>query len=133
MLLTDYAVDIPEYAMIDTVQRNDASLPLLLATRARQASDGRLVLDAILGMAAALASIWWHGAGWMMFASAALCFFAFGVWGISDRELGEQRSHSAAKIRLLQATRVAATAVGAFSAVMLALSFLAIALGRMIS
>ena len=128
-----HAVDIEDCLMIDTVQQNDASLPQLLATRARQASDGRLVLDTVLGMVAALASTWWHGPGWIVLSSAALCFFAFGVWGIADRELGEQRIHSAGKTRVLHATRVAATAVGALSAVMLALSVLAIALGRMIS
>lgn len=120
--------------MIDTVPRPDASLPELLAARARHASDTRLALDALIGFAVLIVSLLWNGPGWDLFASIAGCFFAFGLWGIADRELGE-RAHtgSRALILTLRITRVLAGTFGVIAAFVVLASALGIALGRMIS
>ena len=128
--------------MIDTAPRQDASLPDLLAARARHASDARLALDAAGGLFAVIAAVWWHGPAWVVIASAAGCFLAFGLWGIADRELGERGAASGAAggpaaggatLALLRAARALAVAIGTLSVVALLLVGLGIALGRMIS
>jgi hypothetical protein len=120
--------------MIDSIPRPDASLPELLAARARHASDGRLALDATGGFIFVLLAALWRGPGWHLILSIAACFLAFGVWGIADRELGE-RSGSASRsaLQLLRGARVIAIVVGALAFATLMVSALAIALGRMIS
>lgn len=120
--------------MIDTVPRPDASLPELLAARARHASDSRLVLDAVIGFAVAVTVILWRGPAWPLLASIAGCFFAFGIWGIADRELGERRAtgHSRA-IAALRIVRVVAGILGAIATITLLATGLGLALGRMIS
>jgi len=120
--------------MIDTVPRPDANLPELLAARARHASDARLALDAVVGFLFLVAALLWHGPGWHLAASVAGCFFAFGLWGISDRELGERApGASMATLRLLRVTRVVAAVLGAVAVVVVLFSALGIAFGRMIS
>jgi len=125
--------------MIDTVPRPDASLPELLAARARHASDTRLALDAVIGFVVLIVSVLWRGPGWHLFGSIAGCFFAFGVWGIADRELGERagadigtrRGH--ALLLALQITRVLAVIMAVIAVFVVLASALGIALGRMIS
>ena len=120
--------------MIDTVPRPDASLPELLAARARHASDTRLALDAALGALVAVAAVFWRGPGWYFLASLAGCFLAFGFWGIADRELGERANGGSRLTReLLRIARIIAGVVGAIAAVATMLMALALALGRMIS
>ena len=120
--------------MIDTVPRPDASLPELLAARARHASDTRLALDAVLGFLVVTVIALWRGPGWLLLASVAACFFAFGVWGIADRELGERASTASPRtIALLRAVRVGAGILGAIASFLVLATGLGIALGRMIS
>jgi hypothetical protein len=122
--------------MIDTIPRIDASLPQFLAARARHASDGRLVVTTISGALGALGAAYWHGGGpgWFIAMSTALCLFAFGAWGIADRELGERAGGaSRAMLWSLRAVRVAAVILGSAAAALVALSALGIVLGRMIS
>lgn len=120
--------------MIDTVPRPDASLPELLVARARHASDTRLALDAVVGFLFLMVSLLWHGPGWHLGASVAACFFAFGLWGISDRELGERGLGApTGTLWLLRLTRVVAALLGAVAVVIVLLSALGLALGRMIS
>ena len=73
--------------MADTTAHSDASLPELLAARARSSSDLRLTLDVAVGLAAGAVAVWWHPTGWIVALSAALCFAAFGAWGLADRAL----------------------------------------------
>jgi hypothetical protein len=47
---------------MNSVSRSGASLPELLAARARGASDGRLVLDVVGGLLAAGAALLWRRA-----------------------------------------------------------------------
>ena len=120
--------------MIDTVPRPDASLPELLAARARHASDTRLALDAVIGFVVLIVSARWRGPGWHLSASIAACFFAFGVWGIADRELGERASTGSRALMLtLRIARALAVAFGVFAVFVVLASALGIALGRMIS
>jgi len=120
--------------MIDTVPRPDASLPELLAARARHSSDTRLALDAVLGSVVALGVVFWRGPGWYFITSIASCFLAFGFWGIADRELGERgNSGTRRALWLLRAGRIMAATLGAIAAITAMLTALALALGRMIS
>lgn len=120
--------------MIDTVPRPDASLPEFLAARARHSSDTRLVLDAVLGLVTGTAIVLWRGPGWHLLASIAACFFAFGAWGIADRELGERASSAPPGMVLaLRTVRVAAALLGVLATFTVLASALGIALGRMIS
>jgi hypothetical protein len=114
-------------AMPDETLRPDITLPELLARRARGASDGRLVADAAGGVLVAAAALFWRPQLWPLVVSAAMCFSAFGLWGIADRALGGSR----ATVPL--ALRGAATALGVLAALALLASVLAMGLGTIIS
>lgn len=119
--------------MIDTVPRPDASLPEFLAARARRATDTRLAADAVAGLVVVAAVAYWNGPGTSFLVSAGLCFFAYGAWGIADRELAE-RPDAARRVRTsLRALRVAAAVLGFAAAAYIVILALAKALGVMIS
>ena len=109
--------------------------PLTLATvlvrRARSASDGRLVLDAAGGLIAGAVVLVLRPPGWPAIVSAAMCFFAFGVWGISDRTIRD--SGAGAQDRALRALRATAVALGVLGGVALAFTAMALMLGTWIS
>lgn len=113
-------------------QGSEISLIEFLARRARGASDARLVVDAVVGFAVAVASLLAQGPVWYLFTSAGICFLSFGVWGMADRELCERMSTGVFDRRLLIA-RVAASIVGFIAVIMLVLGALGVALGRIIS
>ena len=93
--------------------RPDASLPEYLVARARAASDGRLVLDVLGGMVAALLISIWHPIGWLGLAGLAIALAAFGLWGIIDREMSDRAaSGQVSVVRLLVAARAAAVGLG---------------------
>jgi hypothetical protein len=71
--------------MVLSVLRPDASLPEFLAHRARSAGRLRLALDVALGIAGTSAVLYWKPTASLILASAALCFFAYGSWGLVDR------------------------------------------------
>jgi hypothetical protein len=120
--------------MIDTIPPPDASLPQFLVARARHASDGRLALDVIVGVAGAVGANYWHGPGWLLAASAATCLMSFGAWGIADRELGERPAGTpVALVWAFRAARIAATVLGVAAATLLAVGAMGFALGLMIS
>jgi hypothetical protein len=126
--------------MRETTAHTDATLPELLASRARSSSDLRLSLDVAVGLAAGIVAVWWHPTGWVAALSAALCFAAFGGWGLADRALRVRHETIAllpAEHRVpdgaLVAARVAAAGVGAAAAVTLVFSLLAASLGTWIS
>jgi hypothetical protein len=120
--------------MADSSLPSDARLPELLAARARSASDGRLALDLAGGLVAAGAALAWRPSGWLVLLSAALCFAAFGAWGIADREARERPPGSRGLlISLLRGVRALAALVGAAAAVTLLFATLALALGTWIS
>jgi cbb3-type cytochrome oxidase subunit 3 len=114
--------------------RPDASLAEFLAYRARSASIRRLSLDLVVGLAGGAAALWWRPSAWLVLVSLALCFFAYGAWGLADRA----RSRVAT-----QGNRFASTSLDALCAAMgvvgvlatagLLLGVWAIALGTWIS
>ncbi len=120
--------------MVLSALRPDASLPEFLTHRARSASIRRLSIDMLIGLAGLSAAIWWRPSAWLVLASMALCFFAYGGWGIADRA----RSDAATRgNRLLRASMeglcVLLGAAGALAAAALLFSVWAVALGTWIS
>lgn len=104
----------------------------VLAGRARQASDGRLVLDAASGLVVGALAIAFRPPAWPVVLSAAVSILAFGTWGISDRALRDTDagSRGAQVLRLLC---IAMATLGALGAVMLAATTMAFMLGTWIS
>ena len=113
--------------------RPDATLVEVLVERARGASDLRLVLDAVLGIVAAVAFAWWGPAGWPVLVSIALGFAAFGAWGIADRELNERRSQPRTLALALEGVKVLAVAVAIAAGIVTTVHALTFLLGRWIS
>lgn len=109
------------------------TLPALLAQRARRASDARLALDVAGGVLVATSALWIRPAGWAVLVAAALCFVAFGAWGIADRALRERPADAEASTRALRGARATAAVIGALAAVALALLLFTLALGTWIS
>src|SRR5947208_1900396 len=105
-----------------------------LAARARGTSDGRLVLDVIVGLAAALCIAVWRPPAWLVFGSIAVCAAAFGAWGIADRELAERgATNGSSPVALLRGVRVFSVVLGTCAAIVAALTVLGFALGTWIS
>ncbi|MEX1185692.1 MAG: hypothetical protein WEA80_03800 [Gemmatimonadaceae bacterium] len=111
------------------------SLPRFLAQRARNASDGRLALDVAGGLiAVAAAATVARSSASLLLAAAGTCFVAFGLWGITDRELAERRA-TIGPIGggLLLTARAAAMVLGVIGGLALLFGFLAVMLGTWIS
>lgn len=122
--------------MVESQEQPDLSLVDFLATRARSASDTRLVLDVAVGLVAALIAVIWRPAGWIFIASAAACFASFGGWGIADRELRERAvdvANTGGRLTILRVTRIIAAGAGTIAAGALLVGLLGIALGTWIS
>lgn len=120
--------------MVLSALRPDASLSEFLAHRARSASVRRLSIDLAVGITGASAALWWRPAAWLVLTSLAMCFLAYGAWGLVDRA----RSRLAIRDnRFLNASVdalcAAMAAVGVVAAAGLLLSVWAIALGTWIS
>lgn len=105
---------------------DQGSLPALLANRARQASDRRLVLDAAAGVLAATTVLIFRPPLWISLAPLAAAFAMFGVWGILDREL--QEPHASPR-RLLRAARGTVLTVGTLAGVFGAITLFFATLG----
>ena len=118
--------------MIATIPQPRATLPALLAQRARHASDGRLALDVGGGLVIAAVALVLRPPGWVPLLSAALCFVAFGSWGITDRMLSEGGRNDIVT-RLLRLALGAAVVVGTCAAIVLTLTLFGMALGTWIS
>lgn len=121
-------------ALGDGIQARDSSLPHFLACRARQASDGRLVLYASIGLIGVVAAIVLARRSSLVLGFGGACFTAFGLWGIADRELDERRAtiSRAGGVALLAVRRLAAI-LGFIAALCLLYGGLAVTLGPMIS
>jgi hypothetical protein len=111
----------------------DITLWGFLPDRARRASDTRLMLDAVGGVFASVLVLVLRPKGWILFVSAAVCFLAYGAWGIVDRELHDALPDAGPRVAALTTARGSAAALGAAAFVTMLLSFLAIALGTIIS
>jgi hypothetical protein len=108
------------------------TLPAMLATRARHASDRRLVVDAVLGLTTATAVAVLRPPLWMPLSALAFCLGAFGVWGILDREV-EDAEDSTRRRNVLVLARSAVAVVGGAAAVLFGVSLFFGLLGPWIS
>jgi len=116
--------------MVNSAFRHDATLAEVLSSRARSASDLRLMLDAIVGVAVVSVALVLRPYGWFFLFSAATCFASFGLWGIADRELNDPvRQLTVIVATLLKAVRVIAAVAGGIAAVALICAIVAIPLG----
>ena len=110
------------------------SLPRFLAQRARNASDIRLAADTAGGLVAVAAALVVASPGNVVVAAVGACFLAFGLWGITDRELGERRGTIGPIANaLLLTARAFAGALGVIGGLGLVFGGLAVALGTWIS
>lgn len=113
---------------------SQATLPAMLAGRARAASDGRLVLDVLGGVLAASALALWRPPAWLLLFGAAVCFAAFGFWGIADRELRERSASPASRgVWTLEAARWVSGLVGLLAVLLVIFTILGRMLGTWIS
>jgi hypothetical protein len=121
--------------MMNPALRPDASLSEFLVARARAASDGRLVVDVLVGSGVALVCAVWRPLGWLSVGGVALALAAFGLWGIVDREVRERAAAAGSPrvVRVLRGVRTAAGLVGFCGAVSAVFSALGLALGTWIS
>lgn len=120
--------------MVQSVLRPDATLPEFLAHRARSASLLRLAADALIGSAACAAAIWRQPTAWLVLASAALCFFSYGAWGLLDRARSRPALVNKAWLgNLLDTLCALCSALGVLAAAGLLLGVWAVALGTWIS
>jgi hypothetical protein len=123
----------------DSTLRSDATLPELLVARAHRASDLRLAADVAGGVLVAAAALFWRPRGWVVPLGAALCFAAFGLWGIADRALGAPPpattfgAREPASRDALRALRALAVVLGTLAALVLVGGIVAVALGTIIS
>ncbi|HJU66253.1 MAG TPA: hypothetical protein VJ596_11275 [Gemmatimonadaceae bacterium] len=97
----------------------DETIFTVLAERARRTPDWRLALYAGLGIAATGGVLLAGSARWP-FIAPFMALAAFGVWGITDRELTEATGGFAvrfARRRLLHVTRSVAAVIGTVATV----------------
>ena len=123
---------MPEERGVRTASQT--SLAQFLAQRARSASDQRLAIDAGVGFLAVLVVVVWRGPYWFLLVCAASAVGAYGMWGITDRELGELsvERHRAAHAAL-RIARAAAAILAALSILSLIFGVPAALLGTWIS
>ncbi len=112
--------------------RSGRRLPELLAARARRASDVRLSLNAAGGLIAAAVIAAGRPPLWPALLPAAVCFLAYGIWGITDRALGDVVG-SPATAGGLRVLRGIAAVAGFGAGIALLFAVLALALGQWIS
>jgi hypothetical protein len=114
-------------------EEREETLGEFLASRARSASEVRLVGDAAFSIFAAVAVGVWRGPLWDVRIAIALCFLAFGIWGVADRDLSRRPDATRRELVVPRVTRVAAALLGFGAAAYLMLSLLGRAIGKVIS
>ena len=120
--------------MMNPALRPDASLVEYLVARARAASDGRLVIDALGGLLLALAIVVWRPVAWTSLAAICLALAAFGFWGIMDRELRDRADGTTSlATRALGVARGAVAAIGFLSVAVALFAGMGMMLGTWIS
>jgi hypothetical protein len=120
--------------MVLSALRPDASLPEFLAYRARAASVRRLSIDLAVGVVGFAAALFWRPTAWLIVASLAMIFFAYGSWGISDRYRSIATTRDNRRSRaLLDVVCLVLVAVGVLATAALLYSVWAMALGTWIS
>ena len=119
--------------MVERVAEQEETLGEFLASRARRASDALLAGHAITAVLTAIAVSAWRGPAWDIRLCVAICFLAFAVWGIADRDIAARESAPRRLRAVLETVRFTAAACGFASAGFLALSLLGRLLGKLIS
>lgn len=108
------------------------SLPEMLAHRARQATDRRLVFDAAAGLIVAASVAVLRPPLWIPLAALAVCLGAFGAWGILDRETLDA-ANTGSRARTLAWARGIVGVLGGAAAVFFGVSLFFSLLGPWIS
>ena len=120
--------------MVLSALKPDASLFEFLASRARSASIHRLSIDVAVGVAGAWAATQWRPFAWVVLTSAALCFAAYGGWGLMDRaRTGTVARRHGLLVGAIEAVAALLAAVGVLAAAGVLLGLWAIGLGTWIS
>lgn len=114
-------------------EEHEETLGEFLASRARRASDALLAGHAITATLTVIAIAAWRGPAWDIRLTLAVCFLAFGVWGLVDRDIAARPSAPRRQLWLLETVRFTAAAAGFAAAAFLALSLLGRLLGKLIS
>jgi hypothetical protein len=114
-------------------ENREETLAQFLASRARDASQMRLAGDAAFSIFAAVAVGFWRGPLWDVRIAIALCFVAFGLWGIADRDLARTPDAPWQEVIVPRVTRALATVLGFGAAAYLMMSLLGRAIGKVIS
>jgi hypothetical protein len=114
-------------------EEREETLGEFLASRARGASEIRLVGDAAFSIFAAVAVGVWRGPLWDVRIAIALCFLAFGIWGVADRDLARRPDATRRELVVPRVTRIAAALLGFGAAAYLMLALLGRAIGKVIS
>ena len=121
-----------------TVRPNDQegeSIFALVAQLARRASDGQLVLAAVVGIASGAAIGLVRPSLWFV-ALPLLCVGSFGVWGVAERTSAERYARLGPAFvgrRTLAGIRVTAALVGTLAGLLALLAAVARAIGTWIS
>jgi hypothetical protein len=120
--------------MVLSALRPDGSLSEFLAHRARSASIYRLSIHLAAGVAGSWAALQWRPSAWVVLTSVAVCFFAYGGWGLIDRARSRvvARGHELLG-GAMEAFCALLGAVGVLAAAGVLLGVWAIALGTWIS
>lgn len=119
--------------IVETNADEEITLFEFLTRRARHSSDARIALDAVVGFSVAISAVLWRGPAWHVLAAAGVCFFAYGAWAISDRELSDPAGATRSRATVLKVVRFASAVTGFGSAVLFVLGAMAIIFGRFIS
>lgn len=114
-------------------EAREETLGEFLASRARSASEIRLVGDAAFSIFAAVAVGFWRGPLWDARIAIALCFIGFGLWGIADRDLARTPDAPWREVVVPRVARVFAAVLGFGAAAYLMMSLLGRAIGKVIS
>lgn len=124
---------LDDLAEDETEVEREETLGEFLASRARRASEMRLVGDvAFAGFAAIVVGVW-RGPLWDVRIAIALCLMAFGIWGVADRDLARRPPLTARELIIPRTMRVVAAVVGFGAAAYVMLSLLGRAIGTVIS
>jgi hypothetical protein len=120
--------------MVLSALRPDATLFEFLANRARSASIHRLSIDVALGVIGAWAAAQWRPFAWLVLTSIAVCFVAYGGWGLTDRARMHTLAHGYGLVAgALEAVGALLAALGVLAGAGGLLGLWAIALGTWIS
>jgi hypothetical protein len=109
------------------------SLPAALAARARAASDGRLALDVLVGLVAAICLAVWRPMAWPIGLGIGVALASFGTWGIAERESQERAHNAQAAVRVFRLLQVTSIIVGTLAVLTAGFALVGMALGTIIS